>query len=472
MVVGVLLGSATLVRLRSGVPEPYENTQLSVTNNNVRYPHTSPARRHGTYRYVLGMNYWEQFSNAVRNYFALACVANDWRANTVRPFTAHSRLYGLPNVFLDDHFNESTPARDLGLILDLASMDSVLTNARFPRSVPLTEMLEFGERRLIFIHFVSEVSHREYAVKSLETLSRLKHNFQKSSVVDCSDEPEMAAVARLVTSNLNSRLRSDANRFQLHTYVCINQSHGITPTDLQRLLVFEEGNATVVVVNWRGLGNGTALIHSSKGVHTNKRITLAGGQCLRRRNKGKISSIQFSQTVLSAADKFMKELGVTEGEYAVVHIRSEKLVFRESRFPRLLSNCMSEALWMMGEVVGKRGLKVLFFADIGVYGSETCRQCSSVTRMRQLMKKYKFGLEHFSPTKYGLPPDSGFVAAVEMTVMSRAGHMILVGGGSFQTLLLQRFNSRRPGKGASTTLCSTDRQAKEMTQRFSPPQQQ
>ena len=77
-------------------------------------------------RYVLGMNYWEQFTNAVTNFFALACIADQWDASIIQPYTAHSRLYGLDNLLLDDYINSSDRALDLGLILDPASMDSVL----------------------------------------------------------------------------------------------------------------------------------------------------------------------------------------------------------------------------------------------------------------------------------------------------------------------------------------------------------
>ena len=491
MFVCVLVAFLTLVRLQSGVGKDvvqdmthksrgrlnkgHPGYRFSV-GNKVLYAHSAaPGEGDGTYRYLLGMNYWEQFSNALRSYFALACVADVWRARTVRPFTAHSRLYGLPNVYLDDHFNESAPAHDLSLILDLTSMDSVLIDAGLPPSASLAEMLKFGDRELIFLHFVSAVSNKEYAIKSKETFAHISDAFQTSSVVDCSMYPELVKLARLVTSNLNSQLgeNDSAARFTTRAYVCIGTSRGFNPKELGKQFGFDEGNASVVVINWRGVGNGTALTHSSKGIHPSKRVIINDKKCLDRRNKGKVSNIRFSSSVLNAAGRFMTELGVRKGEFLVVHFRSEKLVFRESRFPRLLSNCVNEALHKKNEIVtvdsvGTQRLKVLYFADVGTFGSETCKQCSSVVRMERLAQKYNFLLTHFSPTKYNLPADRGFVAAVEMVVMSRAGHMILVGGGSFQSQLMQRFNWS--SKWSSTlTLCSNDQQARETTLRFSPP---
>ena len=488
----VLVCFLTLVRLQSGVGKDVvqDTTDKSLgrpnkgrpgsrfsDGNEVLYARSAaPGERDATYRYLLGMNYWEQFSNALRNHFALACVADEWRARTVRPFTAHSRLYGLSNVYLDDHFNESGPAHDLGLVLDLTSMDSVLMDAGLRPSASLAEMLKFGDRELIFLHFVSAVSNKEYAIKSEETFTHIWDAFQTSSVVDCSMYPELMNLARLVTSNLNSQLgqsESAAARFITRAYLCISTSRGFNPKELGRQFSFDRGNASIVVVNWRGVGNGTALTHSSKGIHPTKRVVVTDKKCLDKRNNGKISNVQFSSSVLNAAGRFMTELGTREGEFLVVHFRSEKLVFRESRFPRLLSNCVNEALRKKNEIVvdGVRNqkLKILYFADIGAFGSETCKQCSSVVRMERLAQKYNFRLTHFSPAKYDLPADRGFVAAVEMAVMSRAGHMILVGGGSFQSQLMQRFNSRNSKRSSALTLCSNDRQARETTRRFSPP---
>ena len=481
----LLIGFATFVRLRREsyvVPDTAERASEYKTSPfrlaqeeakrapNVRPP---PGEGDGTYRYVLGMNYWEQFTNAVKNFLGLACVAGQWRARLVRPFTAHSRLYGLPKPFLDEHFNGTDSGHDLSLILDPLSLDSVLVDADLRPLSSLEEMLRFGERRIVFLHFVHAVSSREYKIKTGKTRSFLANEFRRSSTVDCSKEQELMELARLVVSNLNSRL-GDGNRdhFLPHKYVCINASGGLTPLELASQVGFHHGNASIVVVNWRGVGNGSAMIHSSKGVHPNKRVVLADKRCLDKRKRGKIYNMGFSQTVVEAAEKYMGDLGVREGEFVVVHFRSEKLVFRESRFPRLLSNCVNEALQKRDEIVGGnsgRGLKVLYFADIGEYGSETCKHCSSIARMKRLTEKYKFKLSHFSPSHYRLLPDRGLVAAVEMSMMSRAGHMILVGGGAFQAQLLQRFNSRRSSRGGVVMLCSSDKQARETTLRFSPP---
>ncbi len=48
-------------------------------------------------RFVLGLNYWEQFTMATGNLLSLVCLGEQWNATTVQPFTFNSRLYGLQN---------------------------------------------------------------------------------------------------------------------------------------------------------------------------------------------------------------------------------------------------------------------------------------------------------------------------------------------------------------------------------------
>lgn len=456
-----------------------EETRLDEVMEEIR-----PGEGDGTYRYLISLNYWEQFSNALRNYLSLSCVADEWIVRVVRPYTIHSRFYGLPNLFLDEHFNQSQgepPANELSLILDPNSLDSVLHRAKIRYSATLDEMLKFGDRKLIFIHFVSVISHKEYSIKSSEILSSLSTAFQKSNIMDCIEEKELLSLARLVSSNLNSRLTESESRrpFYPYKYVCVNASQGLNPFEFSKSLNLNDGNVSLVVINWRGVGNSSNIIHSSTGVHPNKRIGIDSRRCLDRRNKPKFSNIRFSQIVLKSSEKFMMELGVEENKFIAVHFRSEKLTFRESRFPRLLANCVSEALKKKDEllekvgVAGGRGHKVLYFADVGDFGTDTCKSCASVKVVENLAKKYHFSLTHFSPLTYDLPADRGLAAAVEMSVMSRASHVILVGGGSFEGNLQMRYNARQQirykSQRKAIMLCSTDQQARRTTRKYSPP---
>ena len=434
-------------------------------------------------RYVLSMNYWEQFSNAIRNFFSLACLVDRWDARVVKPVTAHSRLYGLKNIFLDDYMNSSDTSYDLDLILDPASMDSVLNERGLRSMSPLNELLRYGERKLTFLHFISVKPTREYIIKDAKTRIFLTKSFQESSIADCTGQPELNQLAGLVALNLNSQLLNvtqlplDTNPFQLHKYFCINMTGtGLTPRLLASRTDIDRDNVAVVIINWRGTSNGSRVESSSKGPHSSNRIVVRDVECLHP----KPLRFEFSPSVVAATERFMNKVGVANGEFMAVHFRSEKMLLRQSRFPRLLPNCVNEALQARDEMLSElgvsgAGLKILYFADVGTFGSETCKKCKSIAEMKHLTGKYRIKLSHFSPSDYKLPLDRGFVGAVEMSLMSHASHMILVGGGSFQMQLKMKFErnqqllSKAGSKKKLVTLCASDQQALETTRRFSPP---
>ena len=48
-------------------------------------------------RFILSLNYWEQFTMATVNLLSLVCLGSKWNATTIQPYTFNSRLYGLRN---------------------------------------------------------------------------------------------------------------------------------------------------------------------------------------------------------------------------------------------------------------------------------------------------------------------------------------------------------------------------------------
>ena len=444
----------------------------------------------GKYRYVLGMNYWEQFNMAMKNFFGLACLTKRWNASVVTPFTAHSRLYGLDSMQLDDYINSTQTAHALGLILDISSVNTALAQQGFHSSAPLQEMLSYGERKLMFLHFVAAKATREYRIKSRETDTFLKHAFGKSGVVDCSTQPELLQLARLVALNLNSRLNDLTLRpsqlkkepFQVHKYLCVDMNHTSSPEGLAAELGLSGvDNASIVIVNWRGSSTGAAVQTSAKGAHSNNRITMQN-TCLDNRHSKQ--SIHFSSAVLAASEGFMLRLGVTAGNYIVVHIRSEKMYLRQPRFPKLVKNCVKEAIAVKDKLLlssKEDGAlpRVLYFSDFGPFGSETCKGCRTIGQVLSVLGTHGDTVTHFDPSDFNLPPDNGLVAAVEMVVMSHARHLVLVGGGAFQNQLAMHFHEHqrtlktngilRKGKTAPTWMCSSDKEASEVTLKYTIP---
>lgn len=73
-------------------------TSNSGAVNHLRHQHTHSQQPERTSsRFILSLNYWEQFTMATTNLLSLVCLGSKWNATTVQPFTFNSRLYGLQN---------------------------------------------------------------------------------------------------------------------------------------------------------------------------------------------------------------------------------------------------------------------------------------------------------------------------------------------------------------------------------------
>ena len=72
---------------------PHKRNPLQVAHGSLQRDRRS---RHSK-RFILSLNYWEQFTMATINLMSLVCLGSWWNATTVQPFTFNSRLYGLQN---------------------------------------------------------------------------------------------------------------------------------------------------------------------------------------------------------------------------------------------------------------------------------------------------------------------------------------------------------------------------------------
>ena len=456
--------------------------RYSVRFSNAESDQTSNSTRQesGRHRYVLAMNYWEQFNMAVRNYYNLACLAAHWDANTVLPFTHNSRLYGLDDVKLDEYFNATTSAHELDLIFNIRSLDSVLRQKGLPAVRTLRDMLLHGSRRVVFLHFIAEKFTREYKIRSWETVSFLKRAFKSSGIVDCSTQPELLELSHHITSKLNEQAgKIHAQRrktFRMDQYYCVSMNHSTSPVELAARLGFSrDKNLSVVVINWRGTNKDPMMRVSAKGTHLNNRILMTNICSL---SNTVHVPINFSRSVVDTSHRFLQQMHLRRNRYVAVHIRSEKMYLRQGRFPGLVSSCVKEALHTVGGLLRRESsqspLPVIYFYDLGQYGSETCKNCKVIGQVKDILRKNGIAITHFDPELYNVTDDSGFVAAVEMETIARARHLILVGGGAFQNQAALRYGGYRSnlrdgsGKSELVWVCESDAQAAELMNRTLP----
>ena len=416
-------------------------------------------------RYVLGMNYWEQFNMAVKNYYSLACLANRWDARVVEPYTHNSRLYGLGDVKLDEYFNTSAPAHPLGLIFNSSSFNYTLWQRGLPPAAPLREVLQFGRSEVVFLHFMAVKPTREYHIKSKNVEQSIREGFLRSNLVDCSIYTELVTLGNLIILRMNEQAErlqvAQKVPFYQGQYFCINMNHSTLPSELARHFRSTSGNElTIVVINWRGSSREAVMRTSAKGRHLNNRI-LMPGRCSVK--KGGLLPVNFSQAVLHASQRFIRHLAVKMDRYVAVHIRSEKIHLRQRRFHGLLGSCVAETINTVKlEKLFLHEMPVLFFHDLGRYGTESCRNCKVVRQLNTVLKIHNVTVTNFDPEIFNTTMDSGFVAAVEMETLARAKHLILAGGGAFQSQARMRFevyHNQSSSYHRLISLCDSDHSA-------------
>lgn len=399
----------------------------------------------GPSRYVLGLNYWEQTNMALGSMFALERVAVDWNARLVRPFTLNSRLFGLPHLRIDHLWDDHAQCHALDLLFDLPHMDLLGCSYNLPRAANFKDFLRNGSRQLTVLHFVHDTESREVPVLGGQDGRVLKSRLQKEHVFECSKSPPIQGLIVSILNSLNSETQQGTSApFILGKYYCINASIHTSPADLARKSGFEKWttDASIFVLNWRGLRVSDVVLKSAKGHHKNNRLPLTnlthGWHPTPITNYFKHSDL-VSQTV----DHFMADLSLSPKSFIGIHIRSEKLGIRESRIPNYTVDCLTKAIKVRNRLAKQHGGKdTMIFMDYGKYGSDSCEDCKGARTTKNFLSTYGMLTTQFNPTQHNAMVDSGFVAAVEMDTLATANYLILVGGGAFQKQLGISFRSK------------------------------
>lgn len=383
------------------------------------------------HRFVLGLNFWEQFNMATANMLQLVCLAAQWNARTVQPYTQNSRLYGLKHFRPDDkNLDNPSAPQELNLIYDIASLNSVLHRYSLPSLAGFSDFLYHANRDLIVIHFVAEKEAHEIPIMTGQVGEVLRESFKKESIVDCK------SLASDFTRRIHQALALETSEaqvdpFRIAKYFCVNMSHLSTPEQLAARIGFDPADSfSIFVVNWRGTSDKPYISTSATGRHLNNRILMANS-CHTDIQLSEENVIAHSSTVISTTQKYLEYLDL--GEYVAVHVRSEKLGLREPRMPGGTKQCVLEGLHLKDRIqAATANLSTLFITDYGPYSTDTCKACRARRTMEKLVKQYKITPVHYDPTVMGDPPDSGFAAAVEMNLLARSRYLILIGGGAFQ----------------------------------------
>ena len=383
-------------------------------------------------KFVLVVQYGEQFNNAIENLFALVQLARDLNAVVVQPFTSNSRLYGLPYKFETKPVSSSKKRRiPLDDVLDINRLnDILLTRYNFHPMVTFQEYIQTSSRQLVFVHIVDP-----YAVDNIlpETsqMQLLKTLTKKGSVINCNNVSLSKIAADKTLEILTQEtVKKGLSNFRISQVVCLYAAYPTTPVKIRNAITRicpTCDTASVIFSYWKGVTSYA------------KDLTVPVSRpslCLPniRFPRFILEAYPFSETIKTMANKFVTDT-VGKSPFIIVHVRSEKIGYTKKQQGFTFDECLNKTLNLRDKILKKHsGFRVVYVTDYGKYGSHTIHKKECLGKILTQHAFHEMGIKpvHFDPVTYNSLIDSGFVAGVELSAMSQATYVILLGGGKFQ----------------------------------------
>ena len=401
-------------------------------------------------RYVLVWNYWEQLTMATNNLFSLLWFCQHWNASIIMPFVHASRFYGLWKRW------DNKATLPLDLLYDRSKFNSLLGAYRLPALVPIQTFLSKANRSLVVLQFFYNGDTMPVFTALGGSKAEVVSRFKEDYVFECSGTVYMKKILAVFLDHLNER--AAANPFAVKACYCVNASHAIYPDKLAEIIAIQgESDVSIVFNNWRGVSESDTQKATPLGKLKNYRMFVPGSETALTPHSY-TDVFPYSLYVKSNASNFIHSL-TGEAEYAVVHLRSEKLGQRDERINGYFAQCWAEVKRILHSdiVPNHPNMSILYFTDYGLLGSDTClHNCRGARITNAALASDGLKASHFDPAKFNARLESGFVALVEQSAMAMSRFLLLVGGGSFQTQIRQQFKSQPTAK-KGYTVCTDDK---------------
>ena len=352
---------------------------------------------------ILVGNYWEKMTMAMNSMFQLATIAKMWNATIPIPFTTDSKLYGLPDGGLN---------LDITFIYDFRKLMYMCRAKQFNITMFSTfeEFILSASRNVIGIEL-------KYG-RTLQAPVPSHHIYD----VDCHKD---------ISSSLLNRLNREASVRSLkpfHFVKCchILAGHDTSPQEISKLCgIHDQGRVTILIKQWRGLEN-----HARFRLYMKKFAVPYPGPR---------TPLPHSRSIIHSSNRLLlSKLPNLHTKFIGVHLRSEKVMLRNTN-TAIYDYCFQLFYNLAQNLSTHYGLPVLYLGDWAtrrVFGTN--------------MLKHKLLL-----TEYHKTHDSGYNAQVEQAVLGRAEVLILVGGGSFEVQVYNRFRTYK-NSGIAYRVCAEE----------------
>lgn len=458
------LHSITSVRSRKPtLPAEITNLHLISTSNHDR----------GT-PYMLALHIAEQLTMNTGHFVEFLNMAYQWNFTGVEPFIYRSRMFALRSMHLDDisgsvyyHqlLNVSSMRGELSKCLKQYYNSDHNSNSTSQLFVPLREFLTTSVRYTTLVYFSKHMNvvGKEIHAKTDLKLSRTANE----SITDCTKTIRESGMSENVEKLLNQELviehLHDA-RFEVIQAFCIMPHVKLSLVQIKEYILNhihhdENGriDVNIVFVSWQG-----EFTRPFTDMETIRHCMLP------------TYKIPPSQEVISANNYFLEYLGLTKPSYISVQIRFEKLfesVFKNSKDPqRSFRCCMLKLDAVLKQLKERFNLttsnndSTLLLHDYGPFGSDSCHHNGTWKRREVCINDVQHLLSivketsavEFDPIKFGAPNNAGFVSKVEAVSLTDGQFLIVIGGGSFQASIVNRFRAKWKTKARDYRLCANN----------------
>ena len=355
--------------------------------------------------YILAEDYWEQQTSASRSLQNLQCWAAQLGLSVVEPFVYKSVLK--TSVF-GPYSKKGEQVFSFGDLFSLEAWNQHSMEQQHAVLVPWEDFIRLAPKNVIVANFNYYKKSRQMAKQDpTSKLERYK--------TGCS--------TKWPTAGMYFQLR--INNFTVIRNVCFNLGYGDSLTNAKFINHLYDDhnpdNVTVVLRQWRGTGrarikySGCTDTHIERHVKPSPRIVRDAGTYAQKYLKGR--------------------------EYIAIMARMEKTKITIPK-PGIIPFCFQQIIEYGNNTKTETGIETTFLSiDIGKYGSNSFYKTGDESNLHEEFGKFTRQLygESFSITKWestfedvSHSTNAGYIAQLQMAIVTGASCVIFVGGGTFQ----------------------------------------
>jgi len=366
------------------------------------------ARRPGK-KIFIAFDYWEQLTMATNNFLDLTALAAYGGRQVVLPFVKDSRFYG-----------QSTEKgfETLALYYNVSALNRTLRSHDHGTLISWKEFQDVCQGKLdVLVHF-------DYTNVSKSK----KYNRTTRAFFPC-----------------NERHGKTFGDLKVERTICMNVFAVDSVGKFENEVI--EKLPCVGLAEWRGSNNKRSF-----------RAQFNLSPVVTDRLHFRDAAIFFSPKLLQVARDFIaKSLGPF---FVSAHIRAEKMLKFGTTFNSSVAvkECISNLTTLVQRYKNTSTVPIpLFLAtDFADYGSSSYRAIVARKNAKSLMKILTpLKPIIFEPSIYKLT-DRGAVAIVELNILVSSKRLFVVGGGSFQTWLADKFLNENDTDHKSTATCQNE----------------